>query len=46
MRTSASSAFAGERSTLVIHVSIIGVVIDSIGVSPNVGSSYDRRSAL
>src|SRR5207253_1959866 len=45
IRTRALVRVAGERSTPAIQDSIIGVVIDSIGVSPNAGSSWERRIA-
>jgi hypothetical protein len=46
MRTRALVRVAGDRSTPAIHVSIIEVVIDSIGISPKVGRSRAQRIAL
>jgi hypothetical protein len=40
--TSAIRRVFAERSTDPIHCSIIAVVIDSIGFSPNAGSSCER----
>ncbi len=43
--TSASRRVLPERPIDTSHCSIIGVVIDSIGISPNAGRSCERTSA-
>jgi hypothetical protein len=45
MRTSALTRVLEARSTPASHVSIVAVVIDSIGIDPNVGSSWARTIA-